>query len=83
MVDNKFDQYRPEVCPEIEKQCNKDIGLRFSINVNLFYLAYSIVALFNLFETFLNIFSNIFMPLCRVYIIIPRYVGPRIKRGCF
>ena len=49
MFDNKFDQYRPEVCPEIEKQCNKDIGLRFSINVNLFYLAYSIVPLFNLF----------------------------------
>ena len=24
MLDNKFNQYRPEVCPEIEKQSNRD-----------------------------------------------------------
>ena len=34
-------------------------------------------------RAFLNIFSNILMPLCRVYKGGPRNVGPRINRRCF
>ena len=48
-----------------------------------FNQAYSIVGLFTYLRDFLNIFSNILTALCRVYIIIPRNVGPRNKRECF
>ena len=63
MFDNKFDQYRTKVCPEIGK--------------------ITFVNLFTYFIPFLNIFSNILTPLCPVYILILRNVGPRINRGCF
>ena len=38
---------------------------------------------FSYFRAFSNIFSNILMPLCRVYFGIQRNVGLRNKRGCF
>ena len=55
----------------------------FSIIVDLFYRAYSIVNLLTYFRAFLNIFLNIITDLCRVYIIIPINIGLRIKRVCF
>ena len=68
MFDNKFDQYRPEVCPEIEKQCNKVYWVSVEVDyilkiliiiVDLFYRAYNIVNLITYFRAFLNILTSI------------------------
>ena len=118
MFDNKFDQYRPEVCLAIEEisqqgsrteVCPKTgiIGSKlkgtffgsmlklikflryyiyraYTIIVNLFYGAQTIVDLFTYFRIFSNnIFQNKLMSLYRVYKVIPGNVGQRNKRGSF
>ena len=80
MFDNKFDQYRTEVCPEIEKKTF--IGHIASL-LTFFYRVYDIVDLSTCFRAFWNIFLNILAPICRVYNGGPRNVGLRINRGCF
>ena len=85
MFNNKFDQNRPKVCSETEKQFNfKDITFIWHMaKSNFFYWAQNIFDLFSYFRTFSNIFQNILTPLFRTYVGRPRKVGPRNKRGCF
>ena len=100
MFDNKFDQHRPEVCPEIGKIRHvmiknqglsrirkhfKDITfIKHIASMSTYFIGpYSIVDLFTYFRAFLNIFQNILTPLCRVYIVSQRNLGPRNKTGCF
>ena len=47
-----------------------------------FSWAYAIVVLFSYFITFSNLFLNLLSPLSRTYLGLPRYVRPRISRGC-
>ena len=70
MFDNKFDLYRSEVCPEIEK---------IIIIVDLFYQAYSIVDLFTILE---HILEHTKAPLLGLYYNTEKCMS-RIKRGCF
>ena len=63
MFNNKFDQSRPEVCPEIEKIFIRHIAS----SSTFFYQAYTIVDLF-LFWNFLeHIFEHINTPLSGLF----------------
>ena len=74
--------YSKDICPEIWKnKTSTDIGQRFVKKQKKSFGHKQHCRPFYFFRTFLNIFLNILTALCRVNIIIPINVGPRINRG--
>ena len=77
MLDNKFNQYRTEVCPEILK---KPIGIKYrglSRNRKNTFIGsvFKLITFDYIYIRFLNIFSNILTAFCWAYFIGPRNVG--------